>query len=290
MRNAAAAALTLAAAVTLSACGSASQAAASSNPSPTPEVTSPATTVAARDAYELWCEDASSKETSHYESLDDAWASIPANRPVRCRAEVRKGDADPQFTTSDKAAIDDVRTEDGTQDENILFGSVVALCAGWAGEADPQILTTEGNKKLDAVLDVCQDAPHASDMFETFMKPIDAAKPTPTPTQAATRTVTYVVETDGVIDNITYTNFIGGQLGQEQAAGETPGPVSKDYVFPESDMDGGAAHGELVSLGVGAQAGAGTGSITCRILVDGREVAKQTSTGEYAVVSCNHGY
>jgi hypothetical protein len=102
--------------------------------------------------------------------------------------------------------------------------------------------------------------------------------------------VTYVVETDGVIGNITYTNFIGGHMGQEQATDETPGPVSKDYVFPESDMDGGAGHGKLVSLGGGAQAGADTGSITCRILVNGREAAKQTSTGGYAVVSCNYGY
>jgi hypothetical protein len=31
----------------------------------------------------------------------------------------------------------------------------------------------------------------------------------------------------------------------------------------------------------------GSGEITCRITVDGEEIARQTSTGQYAVVSCS---
>jgi hypothetical protein len=177
IRNAAAAALTLAAAVTLGACGSPAQPEASSTASPAQEATSPGSAGAARDAYELWCEDASSRSTSYYVSLADAWASIPGNRPVRCHAEVRKGDADPQFAAADKAAIDEIRTKQGSQDEKILFGLLVSTCAGWVGEADAQILTSEGNKKLGAVLDVCPDAPHAYEMLKTYKKPpVDSPK------------------------------------------------------------------------------------------------------------------
>ena len=31
----------------------------------------------------------------------------------------------------------------------------------------------------------------------------------------------------------------------------------------------------------------GSGEITCRVTVDGEEIARQTSTGQYAVVSCS---
>jgi hypothetical protein len=118
-----------------------------------------------------------SRSTSYYVSLADAWASIPGNRPVRCHAEVRKGDADPQFAAADKAAIDEIRTKQGSQDEKILFGLLVSTCAGWVGEADAQILTSEGNKKLGAVLDVCPDAPHAYEMLKTYKKPpVDSPK------------------------------------------------------------------------------------------------------------------
>lgn len=99
------------------------------------------------------------------------------------------------------------------------------------------------------------------------------------------RTVSYVVEADGPIGVITYTNWIDNQMGQEQAA-DMYGPVTKDYKFKASSFE--SRYG-IWSLGVSAQAGAGTSSITCRILMDGREIAKQTSTGPYSIVMCQKG-
>lgn len=99
----------------------------------------------------------------------------------------------------------------------------------------------------------------------------------------AERVVSYVVEADGPIGVITYTNWVNNQMGQEQAS-DVYGPVTKEYRFRDSSFNYG-----MWSLGVSAQAGAGTSSVTCRILVNGREIAAQTSTGQYSVVSCNKG-
>lgn len=101
---------------------------------------------------------------------------------------------------------------------------------------------------------------------------------------ARERNVTYIVEADGPIGVITYTDFVNNQMGQEQSSDEVMGPVKKVYKFDESDFGG---RYSFWSLGVNAQAGAGTSKITCRILLNNRELAKQTSTGQYSVVSCN---
>ncbi|WP_411373280.1 hypothetical protein ACLH0K_08870 [Arthrobacter sp. MPF02] len=99
----------------------------------------------------------------------------------------------------------------------------------------------------------------------------------------AERVVSYVVEAAGPIGVITYTNWVDNQMGQEQAS-DVYGPVTKEYRFRDSSFNYG-----MWSLGVSAQAGAGTPSVTCRILVNGREIAAQTSTGPYSVVSCQKG-
>ena len=100
------------------------------------------------------------------------------------------------------------------------------------------------------------------------------------------RVVTYIVEADGPISGVTYTNFVGGQTGQEQAAAEVHGPITKEYRFSASDFN---SQYSFYSLGVLAQASAATSSITCRILLNGVEVAMQSSTGPYSVVMCNKG-
>lgn len=99
------------------------------------------------------------------------------------------------------------------------------------------------------------------------------------------RVVTYVVEADGPIGVITYTNWVDNQMGQEQAS-DVYGRVSKDYTFKELSFS--SSYG-LWSLGVSAQAGSETTSITCRILVNGKEISAQTSTGAYSIVSCQKG-
>lgn len=99
------------------------------------------------------------------------------------------------------------------------------------------------------------------------------------------RTVTYVVEADGPIGVITYTNWVDNQMGQEQAS-DVAGPATKEYKFRASSFE--SRYG-IWSLGVSAQAGDGTSSITCRILMNGKEIAAQTSTGPYSIVSCQKG-
>ena len=98
--------------------------------------------------------------------------------------------------------------------------------------------------------------------------------------------MTYIVEADGPIGIITYTNFVGNKMGQEQSSDEVWGPVEKSYDFDAFGFESSYA---FWSLGVNAQAGAGTSTITCRILRDGREISRQTSTGQYSVVTCNVG-
>lgn len=99
------------------------------------------------------------------------------------------------------------------------------------------------------------------------------------------RTVSYVIEADGPIGVITYTNWIDNQMGEEQTS-DVMGPVTKEYKFKASSFE--SSYG-LWSLGVSAQAGAGTSSITCRILMNGREIASQTSAGPYTIVMCQKG-
>ncbi|MDQ0664543.1 hypothetical protein QFZ35_003041 [Arthrobacter ulcerisalmonis] len=119
-------------------------------------------------------------------------------------------------------------------------------------------------------------------------KPIVTASVPPPPPPAAPKQVhvTYIVEADGPIGTITYTNFVGNKIGQEQSADEIWGPVEKSYNFDAFGFE--SSYG-FWSLGVSAQAGAGTSTITCHILRDGREISKQTSTGQYSVVTCNVG-
>lgn len=126
------------------------------------------------------------------------------------------------------------------------------------------------------------------DLVYLPLKPNPANPPTLSPTPEAPKQVhvTYVVEADGPIGIITYTNFVGNKMGQEQSLDEVWGPVEKSYDFDAFGFE--SSYG-FWSLGVNAQAGAGTSTITCRILRDGREISKQTSTGQYSVVTCNVG-
>jgi hypothetical protein len=115
---------------------------------------------------------------------------------------------------------------------------------------------------------------------------IPSTPPPPPPAAPKQVHVTYVVEADGPIGIMTYTNFVGNKMGQEQSSDEDWGPVEKSYDFDAFGFE--SSYG-FWSLGVNAQAGAGTSTITCRILRDGREISKQTSTGQYSIVTCNVG-
>jgi hypothetical protein len=118
------------------------------------------------------------------------------------------------------------------------------------------------------------------------VNPSAAPTSTFTPPKPKQSVVKYVVEADGPIGLITYTNFVGNKMGQEQASDEVWGPVEKTYEFAASSFE--STYG-FWSLGVSAQGSAATGSLTCHIFLDGKEISTQTSTGAYSVVLCNAG-
>lgn len=106
------------------------------------------------------------------------------------------------------------------------------------------------------------------------------APATSTPAPAG-RSVTYDVTGDGgAASNVSYSTFSGGGGGTESAANAVL-PFQK--VVPISDAN-------LLSTSVFSlvgQAGPSGTTISCKITVDGKVIAQQTSTGAYAVVTCS---
>lgn len=96
------------------------------------------------------------------------------------------------------------------------------------------------------------------------------------PAAAEGHTVTYQVSGPAKAGNVTYTKE-GFQMEQ---VSEAKLPWSKDLTFKD---DVSAFSG----LSLVAQNGGSKGDITCKILVDGKEIASSTSSGAYAVVTCN---
>jgi hypothetical protein len=114
--------------------------------------------------------------------------------------------------------------------------------------------------------------------------PSSTATPTPTPDPAyrpPSSDVVYTVTSDGPISQVTVGNTIRGKMGTEQFT-EQPAKFTKSYHFDE-DLN----KQDFDFLSVNAQAGGGS-TITCAISVNGQEVARQTSSGPYAVVMCSN--
>lgn len=97
---------------------------------------------------------------------------------------------------------------------------------------------------------------------------------------AAGSTVLYEVESDGATASVTYSTLEGDSFGTEQANGAEV-PWSTEFEIEE------AGAFDLNVFTVTAQAEQGASEITCRITVDGEVIAEQTSTGEFAVVTCS---
>lgn len=108
----------------------------------------------------------------------------------------------------------------------------------------------------------------------------EAAAPAPAAEETA-RTVTYDVTSDGATaGNVTYLTFNNGGSGQEQAT-DAALPFSKVIEIEEDGMF------ETSIFSLTAQAAEGATTISCKITVDGQVISEQTSTGQYAVVSCS---
>jgi hypothetical protein len=257
-----------------------------------------------RDKLDIFCKD-SKQASSFYATLPEAWTAAKKTPFESCYTEEKHGNM--TVESSDDAKKTQAVLSEVPDADRIGYGGLVAICAEWNdNKTAKDFSTAENHAQVRAALMVCPDSPFAANMQAHLSAPVTTETPipapiitstptptvtptptpTPSPTPPPTTTVTYRVETDGTIGVITYGNFIDGQMGSEQAADEVAGPVEKTYTFPGHIFD---TRG-FTSLDVTAQAGAGSHSITCQILLDGREVSKHTSTGAFAVVDCSYSH
>lgn len=108
----------------------------------------------------------------------------------------------------------------------------------------------------------------------------EAASVAPTSSAAATKTVTYKVEGTGSANSISWLTINNGKSSQEQATNAAL-PWTKTITVPQNEW------ANFSSFTLTAQNGQSSGSIHATITVDGKVVADQTSTGQYAVVTAN---
>ena len=86
----------------------------------------------------------------------------------------------------------------------------------------------------------------------------------------------YEVIGKGTANNVTYMKE--GFSQEQQTSAKLP--FKKELQFKEKV-------GQFAPLSLVAQNGSSGGDITCRITVDGEVVGESTSSGQYAVVTCN---
>lgn len=93
-------------------------------------------------------------------------------------------------------------------------------------------------------------------------------------------TVLYEVTGTSAASSITYSTYSDGNSGTEQA-NDQPLPFSKEFTIKAGGTFDYSSFYLLAMNGMDD-----TGDISCKITVDGKVVAEQTSTGEYASASC----
>jgi len=98
--------------------------------------------------------------------------------------------------------------------------------------------------------------------------------------QSTTHSVTYEIDAvGGSISNVTYLTVADGKSGTSQAT-KVRSPFIKTIELPSSFLDF-----QMFSLlGQGDES---TSSISCKISVDGKVIASESSSGPFSVVSCS---
>ncbi|GAA2600363.1 hypothetical protein GCM10010399_33980 [Dactylosporangium fulvum] len=91
---------------------------------------------------------------------------------------------------------------------------------------------------------------------------------------AGAHSVVFEVTGKGVSKASSVTYGIGGNSSQANGAAL---PWKKEATSTDT----------LLTVSIVAQSGTGTGTITCRITVDGKVVVENSSEGQYAVVTCS---
>jgi hypothetical protein len=98
--------------------------------------------------------------------------------------------------------------------------------------------------------------------------------------------VTYTLESDSPTVSATYMTLDNGNIGQSQDNQATP-PWTKELDVSDSFVQSFTLTGQMNPVALSGGEGQDGTTITCRITVDGEVVAEQTSTGQYAIVTCN---
>jgi hypothetical protein len=97
-------------------------------------------------------------------------------------------------------------------------------------------------------------------------------------------TVVYTLESDARAISATYSTLTNGNIGSAQANG-VAAPWTQEVQVEDTWIKSFSLIGQMNPV-LDGSAPDGT-TITCRITVDGKVVAEQTSTGQYAAVTCN---
>jgi hypothetical protein len=97
-------------------------------------------------------------------------------------------------------------------------------------------------------------------------------------------TVVYTLESDAQAVSATYSTLTNGNIGSAQA-NSVAAPWTQEVQVEDTWIKSFTLVGQMNPVFDGS-APDGT-TITCRITVDGKVVAEQTSTGQYAAVTCN---
>jgi hypothetical protein len=97
--------------------------------------------------------------------------------------------------------------------------------------------------------------------------------------------VVYSVESDAPTVSVTYTTLNGGNIGQEQT-NNAPPPFAKTMQVENSFLKSFTMTASI-DFALDLTTTPPNYKITCRITVDGKVVAEQTSTGHAAIVTCS---
>ncbi len=96
--------------------------------------------------------------------------------------------------------------------------------------------------------------------------------------------IVYTLESDAPTVSATYATLDGGNIGSSQENG-VPLPWTKELDVDDSLFNSFTLTGIMDPVLDGSTANGST--ITCRITVDGEVVAEQTSSGQFAAVTCS---
>lgn len=125
-----------------------------------------------------------------------------------------------------------------------------------------------------AAKDFNRDMQQLDEQLNQGQPPIPPAEANPPGAEAESRTVLYEVTGSGEALNVTYTTDGLASTEQQQNAKL---PFSKEITLPSEAFQ---------IFSVSAQ-NAGSGTISCRITVDGKVIKEASSNGQYSVVMCN---